>query len=53
MTAYATVTRYPGPYEPISVSEARSAVRLARRLQKAVRRTLPKDLLNLKRRRRP
>jgi HEPN domain-containing protein len=42
MTDYATVTRYPGDYEPITLTEARHAVALARR---AVRRSLPKPAL--------
>ena len=32
-TAYATVARYPGEYEPISLDEARKSVRLARRVR--------------------
>lgn len=45
LTEYATVTRYPGDYERISVSEARKAVALARRVRKAARQLLPKELL--------
>lgn len=30
LTEYATVTRYPGDYEPISLAEARKAVQVAR-----------------------
>ncbi len=30
LTDYATVTRYPGDYEPISLTEARQAVKMAR-----------------------
>lgn len=45
LTAYATVTRYPGDYEPVSVGEARQAVALARRVRGAVRRQLPKGAL--------
>jgi HEPN domain-containing protein len=41
MTAYATVTRYPGDYEPILLAEARSAVAIARRVRKQVRALLP------------
>ncbi len=40
LTEYATVTRYPGDYEPISLTEAREAVKIARR----VRRDIPKLL---------
>jgi HEPN domain-containing protein len=36
LTEYATVTRYPGDYEPISLSEARQAVRTARRVRREV-----------------
>ncbi len=42
LTEYATVTRYPGNYEPISVSEARQAVRTARRVRREVRKILEK-----------
>ena len=43
LTTYATVTRYPGDYEPVSISEARRAVVLARRVRAAVRRELPEE----------
>ncbi len=36
LTEYATVTRYPGNYEPISLTEARQAVKIARRIRKEV-----------------
>ena len=45
LTGYATVTRYPGDYEPISMTEARHAVSLARRVRKAIRKILPKEAL--------
>ena len=45
LTAYATVTRYPGDYEPITLTEARRAVTLARRVRRQVRRWLPKPAL--------
>ncbi len=45
LTEYATTTRYPGDYEPISLSEAHQAVSLARRVRKAVRKILPKAAL--------
>jgi HEPN domain-containing protein len=45
LTAYATVTRYPGDYEPVTVTEARRAVSLARRVRAAVRKKLPSALL--------
>ena len=38
LTTYATVTRYPGDYEPISLVEALQAVKIARRARKAIRR---------------
>ena len=40
LTEYATVTRYPGDYEPISLAEARQAVKIARRVRREVRRLL-------------
>ncbi|MBI5244305.1 MAG: HEPN domain-containing protein [Elusimicrobia bacterium] len=45
LTNYAAVTRYPGNYEPISLAEARSSVRVARRIRKVIRRLLPKAAL--------
>lgn len=45
LTAYATVTRYPGDYDPIPLAEARQAVNLARRVRSAVRKILPKEAL--------
>ena len=42
LTNYATLTRYPGGYEPISLDKARQAVRLARRVRREIRRLLPK-----------
>ena len=50
LTDYATVTRYPGDDEPISLAEARRAVAVARRVRTEVRRLLPSSVL---RRRRP
>jgi HEPN domain-containing protein len=50
LTAYATVTRYPGDYEPVTVTEARRAVALARRVRAAVRKELPIALLRTRRR---
>ena len=49
LTSYATVTRYPGDYEPISLSEARKAVSIARRVRKEIRAYLPKEILRRKR----
>ena len=40
LTEYATVTRYPGDYEPLSLAEARQAVKIARRVRREVRRLL-------------
>jgi len=45
LTIYATTTRYPGDYEPISLTEARHAVSLARKVRDAVRKKLPKSVL--------
>ena len=45
LTEYATVTRYPGGYEDITLSEARSAVRVARRIRRSIRALLPKKML--------
>lgn len=42
LTDYATVARYPGAYESISLTEAREAVRVARRVRREIRRLLPK-----------
>ena len=45
LTRFATVTRYPGDYDPITLTEARQAVTLARRVRRQVRRWLPKQAL--------
>jgi HEPN domain-containing protein len=45
LTRYSTITRYPGDYEPITLTEARRAVTLARRVRRQVRRHLPKEAL--------
>jgi HEPN domain-containing protein len=42
LTSYAVVSRYPGVGGPISLTEARRAVRLAKRVRAAVRKHLPK-----------
>jgi len=42
LTEYATVLRYPGPYEAISLSEAKQAVKLAQRIQRKIRKLLEK-----------
>ena len=46
LTNYATVTRYPGDYEPVTLSEAKKAVRLARRVRRHLRTLLPKTVLS-------
>ena len=45
LTKYATVTRYPGDYEDISLTDTHKAVRIANRVRKAVRAFLPKKAL--------
>lgn len=45
LTDYATVTRYPGVYEPITVTEARRAVKTARRIRREARKRLEKKPL--------
>ncbi len=40
LTEYATVTRYPGEYEPVPLVEARVAVQVARRIRSEVRKVL-------------
>ena len=49
LTAYATVTRYPGDYEPIPLAEARSAVAIARQVRKEVRACMPREALRKRR----
>lgn len=44
LTDYATVTRYPGDYEAISLTEARRAVKIARRVRNEIRRLFPRAL---------
>jgi HEPN domain-containing protein len=41
LTDYATVTRYPGDYDPIPLDEARRAVTVARRIRNQIRKWLP------------
>ncbi len=41
LTDYATVTRYPGDYEPVTLAEARAAITIARKVRKHVRALLP------------
>jgi len=40
LTDYATVMRYPGPYKPVTLSEAKDAVRLARRVRREILKSL-------------
>ncbi len=40
LTDYATVMRYPGPYKPVTLSEAKEAVRLARRVRRETLKSL-------------
>jgi HEPN domain-containing protein len=40
LTGYATTLRYPGPYEPVTLSEAKEAVKLARRVRREIRKGL-------------
>ena len=44
LTDYATVTRYPGDYELISLAEARRAVKIARRVRNKMRKLLSKEM---------
>ncbi len=45
LTDYATITRYPGDWEPITRSEAENAVAAARKAREAVRTNLPQETL--------
>ena len=49
LTRYATETRYPGDYEPITLLESCGAVRIARRVRAAVRKLLPKEAVRRRR----
>lgn len=48
LTDYAVFTRYPGDYEPITLTQAREAVAIAKRVRKQVRALLPPASLKLK-----
>jgi len=37
LSDYATVTRYPGDYQPVTLAEARAAIAIARKVRKHVR----------------
>lgn len=43
LTAYAVTARYPGDFEPVSLNEARKAVRMARRIRAELRKLLPRE----------
>ncbi len=45
LTDYATVTRYPGDYEPIPLAETKRAVAIARRVRSHLRKQFPKGVL--------
>jgi HEPN domain-containing protein len=45
LTTYATLTRYPGPYAEPTLSDARDAVGVARRVRTFVRKHLPRSAL--------
>ncbi len=49
LTEYATVTRYPGDYDPISLDEAKKAVRIACGVRTQIRKLLPKQALQRRR----
>jgi HEPN domain-containing protein len=49
LSEYATVTPYPGDYDPISLTEARKAVTPARRVRKRIRKLFPKKTAGMKR----
>ncbi len=40
LTDYATVTRYPGGYEPLGLSEATQAIKLARQVRRTMRKLM-------------
>ena len=40
LTEYATVMRYPGPYEPVTLSEATEAVDLVQQVRREIRKRL-------------
>jgi HEPN domain-containing protein len=45
LTEYATVLRYPGPYEAIPLSDAKQAVNVVQRAQRKIRKLLEKKPL--------
>lgn len=46
LTDYATVTRYPGDWEPIRRTDAEQAVELAKKARGAIRKLLPREVLS-------
>jgi len=53
LTAYATVTRYPGDYIPVTLAQAREAVKMARRVRTEIRQHLPKETTRQRRKEPP
>ena len=49
LTSYATTLRYPGEDEPVSLAEAKGALKLARRIRKHVRAHLPREAVRRRR----
>jgi len=45
LTRYATISRYPGDYPEPTLTEAREAVRIARRVRRWCRKLLPRAVL--------
>ncbi len=45
LTTYAVLMRYPGNFEPVSLTEARQAVRIAHGVRREIRALLPKASL--------
>ena len=45
LTDFATVSRYPGAYEPITLAEARRVVKIARGVRARIRKALPRGAL--------
>lgn len=43
LTEYATITRYPGNYEPISLTEGRQAIKTARRVYREIGKILDEE----------
>lgn len=45
LTIYAVTMRYPGDYDAPTIPEARTTVRVARRIRAKIRRSLPSDCI--------